>query len=198
MRIEPDNMRIRDIHYASCSIWSKPLVEWSRASGLQPAGPALFIRLEECSAMNHNIYLPDELGRWAKDNHINLSATLREALRRERDRAESVKSARGEAAIHKLTVETDNEHATVRLLAKELAWDGSNKWLYSTPDGGVFVYDGDAECLYGVEDDEPQPAVTYADEDGFAEWFRYSDPSFYLAILRALGREAVIDIGGER
>jgi hypothetical protein len=62
-----------------------------------------------------------------------------------------------------------------------------------TQDGSVFVYDGDAEQLYGfmTPDDEPMAAVTYTDPD---VW-RHSNPVFYVALMRALGKEPVLEIG---
>lgn len=148
--------------------------------------------------MDITVYLPDELGAWAKESGLNLSRMLREAVRREQDLAESRKARQGEMATHKLMVDVDGDYVNVRLRAKELAWDGGNQWLYATPDGHIFVFNGDAMKLYGADDDgDPQPAVEYAgSEDLFLEWFRFGNPSFYLAVMKALGKEAVIDIGG--
>ena len=58
--------------------------------------------------MDITVYLPDELGRWAKDNDLNLSRMLRDAVEVAREHRRQTESWRGETAIHELLVEGPN------------------------------------------------------------------------------------------
>lgn len=141
------------------------------------------------------VYLPNELGVWAKQHGLNLSRMLRDAVLAEQDRQEAVKAAQGEIAVHRLFV----DGYVVRLHAREVASAtyigggvGHDERLYETQDGRILVYDGIAGVLYSFDaDDEANPTVTVTDP----ECWQYGDRDFYVALMTALGREPVFDIG---
>jgi post-segregation antitoxin (ccd killing protein) len=146
--------------------------------------------------MDITVYLPDELGRWAKDQDINLSATLREALNAERDRRDWI--AEGEFEPHSLRIDDGNGVYTARLHAKELATDlRGESTLFLAEDEGVYLYHAGAEKLYGFDADDTGP-VEYVDDDGLAGLQDSLDGAFYVALMRALGKDAVIDMGKAR
>jgi hypothetical protein len=62
----------------------------------------------------------------------------------------------------------------------------ADKHLYVTEDERDFVHDGIADQLYDMA------------EQDLEIWEHSTPPDFYLAILRALGKEPVIDIGERR
>ena len=148
--------------------------------------------------MNITVYLPDEIGRWAKDaQDLDLSALLRTAVEREREYRDWLAEPASDIKAHELRVEGDNGTYTVRLHAKEIARNlqrNHDEYLYVTEDERVLVYDNDADKLYGFDPHETSASITYTDA---AHW-EHGDPDFYLALMQALGEDAVIDIGRAR
>jgi hypothetical protein len=141
--------------------------------------------------MDITVYLPDEIGRWAKNNELNLSRMLRDAVEAEQDHRENLKAWRGEAAVHKLVMDGGY---LVRLHATVLA-RSDHEMLFATEDGRVYVYNDDAQALYGFDPSDKSPAVVNNSAD--PELWKFSDPRFYLELMKALGKEATIDIGAE-
>jgi len=141
--------------------------------------------------MDITVYLPDEIGRWAKEHDVNLSAMLREAVIEERQRREVVDIG-GESEVHELYTEDDIGGHTVRLHGKEIAYDGRHVTAYLTEDGGVFVYHGDEQQLYELGDPaDPNPDPGYG--KGLRPWF--DDDATYVGAMAAIGEKAIIDVG---
>ncbi len=134
--------------------------------------------------MDITVYLPDDIGGWAKDNGVNLSATLRAALLEERDRRLERSEIAAGGKTYDLRIEGEHGSYTARLHAKELASDGRNQWLYLAADGTVYVYDNDAQRLYDMA------------EQDLETWAGLTPPEFYAAIANALGNKPpIIDMG---
>jgi hypothetical protein len=138
------------------------------------------------------VYLPDNVGQWAKNAGLNLSATLREAIEDERQRRE-VRDVGGESVVHELFVDDDLGGHTVRLHGKDLFHDDGRRsgfaTLYATEDGRLFVYhEGEAQ-LYEIDD------PTDPDYGGNGLRAHFPDDAAYVAAMAAIGEKAVIDIG---
>lgn len=139
--------------------------------------------------MDITIYLPDELGKWAKEQGLGLSRMLRDEVEAEKRRTDALAAARGGAATHKLDVQEPDgygghDEITVRLhgtlIAKQdIAGYGSND-VYLGKDGKIYVHDFQRELARDVEPDDLRERV---DEDT------------YIEAMRALGEAVVIDVG---
>ena len=136
--------------------------------------------------MDITIYLPDDLGKWAKEHNLGLSRMLRDAVEAERQRQNAVAETLASAETHDLTVEDDDGNPyTARLHAALIAEQDSgvarDVYAYLGKDELVYVYDERASKLYrGVSTEE------------LRDWL-YDDQ--YAAAMRALGEEVVIDVG---
>jgi hypothetical protein len=125
--------------------------------------------------MDITVYLPDEIGRWAKDNDVKLSAMLRQAVERERERRKH--NAAG-SKIHELTVEGENGPYRARIHGTEIGED-----LFLTDDEEIIGVDYKGRLLRNV------------DVGVLRDWF--DDDEEYVAVMAALGEEAVVDIGAK-
>jgi hypothetical protein len=128
------------------------------------------------------IYLPDELGQWAKHNGIKLSRMLREAVEGEKKRREAVADVllRGSETTE-LPVEDDDIGCyTVRLHGTRLVRDGDIV-VFLGENKKLYVYDGGKRDLHS--DVRPEK---------LNGWI--VDAAYY-QVLRDLGEEFVIDVG---
>ena len=92
--------------------------------------------------MDITIYLPDELGQWAKDAGLNLSQTLRSEVEAERHRRTAVDQTLESAGVVRLRVEgRDGRTYTARLHATTLHEETGDVQAYLGEDGRVYVYD---------------------------------------------------------
>src|SRR5205809_5294372 len=93
--------------------------------------------------MDITIYLPDELGKWAKESDLPLSRMLRDAVEAERDRRKAVDSTLAEAATFDLDVEDrDGNSYTARIHGALIAGpEYSPIEVYLGKDEKVYVYD---------------------------------------------------------
>jgi hypothetical protein len=137
--------------------------------------------------MDITVYLPDDIGQWAKNNELNLSAMLRAAVIEERDQRKAMAETLGDSAVHELTVEDgEGGYYTVRLHGAQIAeahgGPGGDRYVYLTEDERLIVYSESRSRLY--EDIDVSDLREWIDDDGD-----------YIAAMRALGQNAVIDIG---
>ena len=135
--------------------------------------------------MDITVYLPDEIGTWAKDNDLKLSAMLRAAVTEERDRRAAVARTLGDSAVHELRVEgRDGPSYAVRvhgaLIAEQHGGPAGDVYVYLTEDERLFVHGGGRLDEVG--------------DRGDLRDLLYDDDA-YIAAMDALGAEAVIDIG---
>jgi post-segregation antitoxin (ccd killing protein) len=133
------------------------------------------------------VYLPAELGAWAKANRLNLSGTLRAAVEAEQERRRAVEATLADAKTTDLTVDDDEGYSyTARihgvLIADQVSHGSEDAVeVYLGRDGKIYVYQVHQSKLWrGV------PANT------LRHWL---DNGPYVAAMRALGEEVVIDIG---
>lgn len=131
--------------------------------------------------MDITVYLPDELGRRAKDANVNLSAALRGEVEAELRRRETTAKTAAQATEHRLTVEGDTGTYQVRLHGKRIAED-RNVAVFVGEDAQLYVYDwGRAKLVRNVEVED------------LRDWL--GDDEAYVEAMAALGEEAIIDVG---
>ena len=133
--------------------------------------------------MDITIYLPDELGTWAKSQKLNLSQMLRGEVEVERQRRQAVAQTLEHAETFELDVEDSNGRAyTVRLHGAQLSQQDPT---------GVTAYLGEDERIYVYNERNRQLAegVAAADLRGWLEDEEYIDA------MDALGETAIIDVG---
>jgi hypothetical protein len=128
------------------------------------------------------VYLPDELGQWAKHNGIKLSRMLRDAVELEKKRREAVEDAllRGSEPTELPVEDEERGSGTVRLHGTRLVRDGDIE-VFLGENKKLYVYDGGKRDLYF----DVSPDKLYG-------WI--VDAAYY-QVLRDLGEEFVIDVG---
>jgi post-segregation antitoxin (ccd killing protein) len=134
--------------------------------------------------MDITVYLPDDLGQWAKDAEINLSQTLRGQIEAERDRREAIAKGLAKADVVRLLVwqQEQGRRYTARLHGVPLhVIEGEAVHAYLGEDKKIYVYDR-RDCSL-VEDVDPGT---------LDEWL---GPDAYIEAMTALGEEAEIDLG---
>ena len=142
--------------------------------------------------MDITVYLPDDLGKWAKEHDLGLSRMLREAVEAEKRRREAVADLAAEATIHELAAREPHEVAgdgpdiDVRLhgtlIATEDVSDGqASTEVYLGKDGKLYVHD-----FLGVfhRDVAPGDLRKYLEHD-----------TTYINAMHAIGQVPVIDVG---
>jgi len=140
--------------------------------------------------MDITIYLPDELGEWAKEHHLHLSRMLREAVEIERRRRDASAALAAETTTHELAVSdrstssvTDDYTARLHgvLIATQDLGGGRSINVYAGEDDKMYVhYTADGRLRRDVEPEELR---------------QYVDVSTYIEAMRALGEDVVIDLG---
>jgi hypothetical protein len=133
--------------------------------------------------MNVNVYLPDDLGRQAKEAQLALSLLLRNAVIDELGRREAVSATLEEAQEHKIVFEDhDGRTITGRLYGVQICEETHHSDLVLlTDDERVIVYD--SSNLRYWESEDPETDLREVLDDG-----RYIDA------MTALGISPVIDI----
>jgi hypothetical protein len=131
------------------------------------------------------VYLPDELGRKAKEAGINLSRMLRDAVEEEMDRREAVAETLGGAVEHLLEC-TDEEGRsyTGRLVGSLISdHDAGGRNVYLTEDERVLVHDEDEGWIEEVQQESYEEVLG-----------RLLSNEAYLDAMAALGLKPVIDL----
>jgi hypothetical protein len=137
--------------------------------------------------MNITIYLPDDLGRWAKEHGLGLSRMLRGAVEAKRERQQAVAGTLARAQTADLPIEDDDGNTcTARL----------HGTLIARRDGdvapGVEVYLGQDKMIY-VYDEMAGKLHQGVGRDELRDWL--TDSGTYVRAMRALGEEVIIDVG---
>lgn len=132
--------------------------------------------------MDITIYLPDELGKRAKAEGINLSRTLRAALAHELPRRDAMTDTLKDIETYELGLLDHEGHPySGRVTGKHIASDESQyATVYLTDDGRVILYDERAQKHWVLEDPEAD--------------LQSLPPAEYTAAMDALGIKAVIDL----
>jgi hypothetical protein len=137
--------------------------------------------------MDITIYLPDEIGKWAKENDLGLSRMLREAVEDEKRRREAAAALAAEAGTYELAAREPGEgpDITVRfhgtLIARQDVSDGmASTDVYRGKDGKIYVHDFLSEFYRDLEPEELRKHV---------------GESAYVQAMHAIGQVPVIDVG---
>jgi phage I-like protein len=132
--------------------------------------------------MNLNLYLPDDLGRSAKDADLPLSQLLRAAVVNELERRAAMTETLSKTTTHEVPLDDDEGRYTGRITGAEIAANERNDVrVFLTDDERVIVHDGENLKHWVVE-------------DPVEELHAWLDDDQYVAALRALGEEPVIDL----
>jgi hypothetical protein len=137
--------------------------------------------------MDITIYLPDDLGKWAKEHELPLSRMLREAVEAEQSRQLAIQNTLEEAGTTELEVEDDDgDSYTARIHGTLIAEQGGGSYP------GVYVYLGKDENVYVYEESSGKLYRDVAHSD-LRDWL--PDDAAYSDSMRALGEDVIIDIG---
>jgi hypothetical protein len=124
------------------------------------------------------VYLPDALGERAKEQNINLSRTLRDAIEEELEMRDAMKTTLEDTQVYEVELE---DGTTGRITGTRIATDWKDgDEVYLTEDERVLYYDAQRERVREIED--PQ------------EELRNLDGEQYSAAAAALGFKPVIDL----
>jgi post-segregation antitoxin (ccd killing protein) len=135
--------------------------------------------------MDITVYLPDELGKWAKEHDLGLSRLLRDAVEVERKRREAAARTLEGAEAHDVTVEDrDGRCFTARVHGTVIAEDGN-------VNGQVLVFLGKNRKVY-VWDERRGALQEDVDTGALRNWLNDGP---YIDAMTALGEDAVIDVG---
>ncbi|HUF69808.1 MAG TPA: hypothetical protein VMM79_14285 [Longimicrobiales bacterium] len=127
--------------------------------------------------MDITVYLPDELGLWAKSADVNLSRTLRDAVEALKVRAETLSEA---AEIRLQLIDGDGRKFAGRFTGTLIA-EGRDSAAYLTDDDRVLVHDWKNDSIIEIEDAEEE----------LREWLPQDG---YIEACASLGLEPVIDL----
>lgn len=133
--------------------------------------------------VKHTVYLPDDLGQWAKDQNLNLSAMLRHAVLRVQRHQAAVAEAESRPDVFMLPVDTaEGRTYTVRLHGKLVAHTDDYA-LYLTGTDQFFLHvTADGNELRELD------RITDLDPKAF-------DLDFYVTAADAMQEDVVIDVG---
>lgn len=131
--------------------------------------------------MDVTVYLPDELGARAKQEKINLSGTLRAAVKAELGRREKVRKAVGDLGepqeFKVRVIKNDKEH-TGRITGWVI--EHNNDWdVYLTDDDRVIVYNEFRSSYDAMTTDEARAEL---------------DATLFPEALSFLGVEPIVDL----
>lgn len=131
--------------------------------------------------MDITVYLPDDLGQWAKESKINMSRMLRDQIQVERDRRQAVAGILADSKTTELPVEDEDVgYCTMRMHGTSLVRDGDFE-VFLGQDEKLYLYDGEKLKLHSD--------VEAAD---LHRWL--VEPAVY-QVLRRLGVKPVFDVG---
>jgi len=107
--------------------------------------------------MNLNAYLPDDLGKRAKDANLPFSQLLRDAVVRELERREAMAQSLTKSRTVELELTDKKGYSyTGRFVGTLIDSDDLGREVYLTEDERVIFYDGDKEDYGIVEDAEAE------------------------------------------
>jgi hypothetical protein len=130
--------------------------------------------------MDITVYLPEEIGRWAKESGINLSQTLRAELEAERSRRDAVAGTLTDSKEHKIRVAEAGLDYVLHgaLIAQDYDHEVE---AYLGEDERIYVYDAGRQRLHEVG--SPQD---------LGDWLANG---LYVDAMRALGQKPILHIG---
>lgn len=132
--------------------------------------------------MDVTIYLPDEIGTWAKENKLKLSRLLRDAVTAERERRRIMAETLSDVETHEVFLEDkDGRTYTGRITGRLIADDPGDIEVYLTVDERVLVYDGGRSEYWVLNNPVEQ----------LRGWL--TDAAYFEAIT-ALGETPVVDL----
>ncbi len=133
--------------------------------------------------MDITVYLPDELGKRAKRENVNLSRMLRDALIEEFQRRDTMKATLDDMQVYEVEVEDDEGKVyTGRITGSQIAYDESGDvTVFLTDDERVIVHDGKRMKYWVLDDPEEQ----------LRGWL---GPAEYYEAVDALGITPVVDL----
>jgi hypothetical protein len=134
--------------------------------------------------MDITVYLPDEIGKRAKEAELPLSRLLRRAVEDELERKDDMKATLSEPKVYE--VEMNGGGYTGRITGALIAAadNHSGDELYLTDDERLLYYDGNRGRVAEVDDDEVAETLR--------EMLR--DDEEYAAALAKLGLRPVVDL----
>jgi hypothetical protein len=113
--------------------------------------------------MNINVYLPDDLGKRAKEADLPFSQLLRDAVATELKRREAMSETLTETETFELPLEDkDGKPYRGRITGKRIGDDGLSRTVYLTEDERVIVYD-QGSLEYSIIDDSEQELAGWPD-----------------------------------
>ena len=131
--------------------------------------------------MDITVYLPDEIGKWAKGAKLNLSALLRQAVVAEQRRHAALQALGGKVEEFEFDLATPSGDVYTGVLrGRALTEEHDGRRYYLTPDGRVKVHLVEQSKLVDV---------VSAGEPGL-----YASVDDYVAVCAALGEDARIEV----
>jgi hypothetical protein len=98
--------------------------------------------------MDITVYLPDELGKWAKENDLGLSRMLREAVEDEKRRRGAVAKVTA-GGFERIEVPDSDRERDVAFQGRVIGYtEYLEQTAYLTPKGAIAVYSADREKLW--------------------------------------------------
>jgi hypothetical protein len=131
--------------------------------------------------MDVTLYLPDEIGKWAKENDINLSRTLRDQLEAIMEQTKAREAALKGASEVQLKLVNPDGHWYVGRFTGTLITEGGACGVYLTEDDRILVHDWNRDEIAELSDPEGELRGWLNDEA-------------YVEACNALGIDPVIDI----
>lgn len=131
--------------------------------------------------MDVTVYLPDEIGLWAKQRGVNTSRTLRDELEAMMTRETAMEAALDGAAEVRLDLIDSEGRAYVGRFTGDLVVEGNGQAVYLTEDQRILLHDWKNDSLHELEDAEEELRERLNNED-------------YIAACNVLGNKPIVDI----
>lgn len=139
--------------------------------------------------MKVNLYLPDDLGRQAKEAQLPLSRLLQEAVRDELERRAAISKTLIQAKTFEFSVEDSAGRSyTGRITGTLLAVGHDESQLYLTEDERIIAYEWN-RSRYWELGNEPSLSLDEEIRDFFV-----NDDDAYIDAMQALGKKPVVDL----
>lgn len=136
--------------------------------------------------MDITVYLPDDIGKKAKEAELPLSRLLRGAVVDVLARQEAVMTTLEDVQTYEVEIETpEGRLVTGRITGKLIAEVEEVVSAYLTEDERVLIYDERRQQVHDVSDDRVE---------ALEGWFKDGDPDAYVDAMEAIGEKAVIDL----
>jgi post-segregation antitoxin (ccd killing protein) len=139
----------------------------------------------EAFPVDLTVYLPDEIGKRAKEAGLNLSRLLRDGVTNELERRDAVAATLNNVETYELDLEDEDGRAyTGRVTGSHLVTASNTRGhaeVYVTEDERVIAYDG-MKRRYWVLDNPVEDLRDWLPEGVYAE------------VLHSLGETPVVDI----